>query len=496
MRKIFLPLISALLTVCAAASAQAKDFSFVPHQTGAQKEFQNLLKSGNYQQAWMSWPQAIEPTDFAKTDTGIALHSYLMIQSGYKYLGTEALVIKTRRDRINRELLSNLTPTINEMTAQFPDFIPMNKTWRPYFKIGYVPSHIKSKRQLLSLFHRMERMPKDAINARAEILWVIGTTAPLLNDTKLAVKALKEMKESGQTVIGHDAIDMAMARVLYQSGDLKAALFEYDQIPKSSDLWIESREEKAWAYLRQKNYDKAVAEVTTATSPAFTALEGPEPYYLSNLISLRICNYPKIFKTGKRFKKVFGDKIVELQNLAKNGVNKASSQILSRMDDKGVSLASAGADVAWMPRQFLRDRRFSDAMNYRHHILTEIKSVNNMKDRLSVVGTDELLSNDIHRAGVLSEQARHHAVVRLRKLAKDDLGEFRKVIDKMHIVEAELIERMYVDPSLKGRRNQLAQAKYNSDDLVFPYTKEVWMDELDSYSAQVKNCPSMKGASL
>ena len=71
------------------------------------------------------------------------------------------------------------------------------------------------------------------------------------------------------------------------------------------------------------------------------------------------------------------------------------------------------------------------------------------------------------------------------------------MIRKLHIVEAEVIQRLHLDENLKGKRAKRENpVPRSSDILTFPVTKEVWLDELDSYHAEVKDCPKIERASL
>ena len=70
------------------------------------------------------------------------------------------------------------------------------------------------------------------------------------------------------------------------------------------------------------------------------------------------------------------------------------------------------------------------------------------------------------------------------------------MIQKMHIVEAEVIQRLHMDVHLTDTRVQQQNQKDNKDQLYFPYTSAVWLDDLDSYQAKVKDCPTLRKASL
>jgi hypothetical protein len=284
--------------------------------------------------------------------------------------------------------------------------------------------------------------------------------------------------------------------VLYQRGEIDAALNAYVQIPKSSSLWIESVEERAWAHLRRDDFDKALGETVTLLSPALAPLVGPESYFLANLMSLKACDYPRIFKNSELFKQRQRGRIVELQELADKGVNKNLNALLDRFEKSGVSLEAAGPIIGSLPRSALRDRIFVKNLEVRKEILSEIGLAQGSELGPSL-STSSLLAKGMGSAKVRADQGRSLAQRRLRTLAALELKEYRTILNKMHIVEAEVIERLHVDDSLKGERSKLSKNEDQGDVLVFPYrSDEVWLDELDNYKARVKDCPTLKGASL
>jgi hypothetical protein len=108
------------------------------------------------------------------------------------------------------------------------------------------------------------------------------------------------------------------------------------------------------------------------------------------------------------------------------------------------------------------------------------------------VGQDLDMPELVANNQVMADQAKANAAARLRKLAQIDTEEYRVTINKLQIVEAEVIERLYVDERLKGKRKDVSVAKDDANTLSFPYSdKEVWMDELDHYHSTVKDCPAL-----
>src|SRR5690606_30824461 len=95
-----------------------------------------------------------------------------------------------------------------------------------------------------------------------------------------------------------------------------------------------------------------------------------------------------------------------------------------------------------------------------------------------------------------AEGSRKGALERLQFLAKKELNEYKQIVQKIHLVEAEVIQRMYLDDNMKGQRakKEHDEIRRTSDIMVFPANEEVWLDEIDNYSVAVKDCPKLEFA--
>ncbi len=72
-----------------------------------------------------------------------------------------------------------------------------------------------------------------------------------------------------------------------------------------------------------------------------------------------------------------------------------------------------------------------------------------------------------------------------------ELAHYSDVIQHLSLVEADSIQRMYLDKSLQGERGQAGpEQKVGQYDLQFPYEEnDVWIDEIDQLQVNAKNCP-------
>ncbi len=259
----------ALVAILFSGIAQAADFSFLPAQTDAQKQFRAKLESGDAKGALKIWPEAMQGTSFGSSENGRAIHGYLLAQNGLPVIALKILIQGTYYNHLSAGVIEVWKPVWNTYIAELPPGLEMNASWTRLFSEHEF--RIKSAKQIPGLLRQAQALSKDNLN-KTRLLWQIATTAPQFNDTSSALKALTMLKECKQSLIGNDQIELATARVLYQKTDVDGAIEHYNAIPKSSDFWLEALEERAWAHLRKNEYDKAVSDITTLLSPAFARL--------------------------------------------------------------------------------------------------------------------------------------------------------------------------------------------------------------------------------
>lgn len=474
----------------------AGQFDFLPAGQGAEAEFKSLMNAGNFKPALLAWNSAHGVSAFGQSADGKATLAYLLYQNGMPLAGLD-LVLSTSPQRLSPAILKLWSSELGKSVWVQKGWIQTSGGWKTIHNNEIPNLKIRNKRDITAAFKKADGVNKENVNFKARIWWQIATLAPQINEVDSALKALKLIKESGQTAIGADQISSAQARVLYQKGDLEAALQSFHEIPKSSNLWVESVEERAWTHLRRDDYDKALGETVTLLSPALAKLVGPESYYLTNLLALKVCDYPRIFKTSELFKTRHKGRLAAFEEFTKTGSNKNMNELLARLEQKGVSIEAAGPQVEWLPRAAYRDHKFLRFMESRREWLAESKKADELIANGDALGASPQIQRLAQDSRAIADRLKQFAYARVRTLASAELNEYRQNLDKMHIIEGEVIHRLAVDDNLKGQRSKLAKVEDNGDVLVFPYnSNEVWFDELDNYKARVKDCPTLKGAGL
>ncbi len=234
-----------------------------------------------------------------------------------------------------------------------------------------------------------------------------------------------------------------IARSLYAKNKLDKSIEEYNKIPKQSEFWIEATEEKAWAYVRQGNYDNALSELKSIINPVFMPFVGPEALMLATFIDLKTCNYKGVFDKIKLFKNEMLPRVEALEEIIKNPKSEFITTWNQKIKSSDLLASDLGNDITKLPRYYYRDKK----------------------------------------AGIDSK--------RVSVLAKKDLEDISKNLKKMKIIEIEVIQRSFAyDESLT--KDKLAfNGKKLKNQMTFPYEKdsrEVWLDEIGNYEVKTQVC--------
>lgn len=248
-----------------------------------------------------------------------------------------------------------------------------------------------------------------------------------------------------------DKQQMSEARSQYAEGNLKKAIQLYSKIQPDSDFWLESIEERAWSWTRLNEYENALADLQSITSPVWSTQIGPETYMLSSFVSLKMCNYKEVLKKINLFKKRMLFRIESLEKIQQKPLTKEFMQLVPQIKNSKLTLVQLGNNAELFPRYFFRDLRL-------------ISSVQN---------------NQLNQAGV-----------RLKELAEIDLKEIESNLKKMKIIEVEMMQAVLMQDKESQQQGKLQFSKVDRNQkMIFPVTDdEVWLDEVGQFQVRAHKC--------
>ncbi|MBC7465505.1 MAG: hypothetical protein H7256_05890 [Bdellovibrio sp.] len=261
------------------------------------------------------------------------------------------------------------------------------------------------------------------------------------------------LASSFQAIAGTDSETMEKARGLFARGQFQKATELYTAIPASSDFWLEALEERAWSEVRMGDYEKALADLQSITSPVWSSQVGPETYMLSTFVSLKICAYKDVVKKIETFKKRMLPRVDALQAMLDQPLPESFWKLSSLIQKGQMTMDSLGSAAERYPRYFFRDKE----------LIAALKA--NKKEKVQN---------------------------RMRLLAQQDMSEIELNLKKMKIIDVEVIQKVLLaDKKAKKQKSDLRFASLNSDEkLTFPVTDdEVWVDEVGHFEAKADKCP-------
>ncbi len=227
-----------------------------------------LWKLGLNQTFFNEWIQALADAEYAKSEPEYALES----------LVTPGLDAWLMRSPI---LLSPSQLTVLQRVSANKHFLLTLLAWDALL-------HRTDLAPLLKRLPAANRL--TPLLAEREVLH-----RTLAHDLKGAAWALKNYLEPA-VLAAHDPemtvhLDLTIARILYQAGQMKPAQDFYEKIPNQTASYLEAREELSWVYLRQGDMSKLRGQIKALASPLFKDRFQPEVFLLRAVSNLKMCFY-------------------------------------------------------------------------------------------------------------------------------------------------------------------------------------------------------------
>lgn len=273
------------------------------------------------------------------------------------------------------------------------------------------------------------------------------------------------------------------ARLQFARGEYNEAITTYNTIPRANAYWFSAVEEKGWAYFRQENYEKALAQTKTLLAPPFAEIVNSEAFLLQSLSQLKICDYKGVFETHNVFKEKQKARILAVQNLIQSGWNEDLALVIKKADKFPLTLDDMGDAVQKLPLLIYKDVEFQKQtlrLVASNAVITLIETKSKADSKYAT-----LMKN--------IEQSKADSLLnlkkRIRELARNENEKNFKIIQKLNLVEVEAIQRIHTDIALPEELYKKGQFQEVSDDkLVFMDDGKPWIDELDKFEVSAKSC--------
>lgn len=299
-----------------------------------------------------------------------------------------------------------------------------------------------------------------------------------------------------------DLAFMQLARIHYGARQNRYALYYYGKIERGKPQWLEALFESAWANYRIGQYEQALGNLITLSSPFFRDEYFPEALILKAVIYYENCRYAESTAIIREFERRYKPVYDALDDLTRKNMEAADYYaVLADIQKKNRAAAKAGQSPDIILERVLKlALSDKDLKNTNESIIELENELESERSHPSLNNTDlakhlqDLLKKQrsalIQKAGLMAKAKLEQEQNELRTL----LGNGERIKFETTTKEKEFLEEQL---QAGGRRAIVKQYKYsvavNDDQLYWPFQGEFWRDELGTYQYTLtKGCIERK----
>lgn len=479
---------------------------FLTRTTPEQNIFFSFFEKGDYEKALFQWRSAFG--DGPYTDEVRALYGLVLFKNGLKVVGLETLFQVAKPGDLPKSLKDIWMKEVPD-TSEVWEMVQVG--WSPGWTQVFGPTaeakvYAASFPSLTNLDAIDQRVRQTASGSweRNWLQWQLVLGLAIQGDSAKAARILNNLMTAEGNPVGQPLMDITAARMLYERGFLDASIDYYKKVPKNSEYWWDAQEEMGWAYIRKGEPQNTLAVTQSLVRPEFSALVGAETIFLRALSQLKVCDYPEVVKTIETFRDRFRPKAVSLLEITTGEANQVLEKLVDQMVAKERTLRSLGKMAQSLPRFVTRDETFLQRVRVYKALKGEAEIASKLYSRSLTGGTAEVgfqapvesIRNVVDTRARVAQTASFEQV---KRLAQRELDEIRSILDRMHIVEAELlqqisqVERVIADSSDKVDVKKGTTGSKARDTVWFVHDGEFWFDEISNFQVTVKKgCQAKK----
>jgi hypothetical protein len=471
----------------------------IKNPTPDQSVFVRYIEADEWDKALLQFPVAFEGTPFQKSPNGRALWALAHFKAGLPVTGLELLFKNVEKPGdVHAEIR---TMWKNAAPAGHPAWDLAAIKWRPAFAEIFSPeaafkaevrdlASIKDTKTLDALY---AKLPTGSME-RSRVGWQLVIAHSIKNEVEDAAKTLAQLMKTEPLPVSRDLMELTAARLLFQRGHFSAAVKYYEKVGRDSEYWPDAQEEMAWSYVRRGEPNNSLAISKSLVVPAFAVQSGAEGFFVYSLSLLKMCDYPGVITSLGDFPKVFKPRVAQLERLAASSEIPEAKKLIDLLKKKRITRAELGKESQALPRMVARDDRLFDYAQAQKNLEIEAHNAEVIYSRsLALTGLQGYFDTLKKTADIRAHAAAAASNGRIQVLAKQEIGEIKEILRKLHIVEAEVIQQVSIAERIaqntkggpvneqKGVTGSKAQ-----DTLKFPAEKEVWFDEIGNYRVNVK----------
>ena len=384
---------------------------------------------------------------------------------------------------------------------------------RYHFVRGRALDLVEQKAEASKSFDEVKRLalsiPKgDAFYARAKYLE--GLAYFREDNFNSSLESMKEVirvtrpggaKAEAQARADKDARELAfmqLARTHYGHRQNRYAIYYYNKVERGGKQWLEALFESSWASYRIGQYEQALGNLITLSSPFFQEEYFPEALILKAVIYYENCRYRESSWILEDFERIYLPVHDQLDVLLKKEMDaSAYYTVLADIQKKNkTSAAKNNTDLILerILRLALTDKDLKNTNDSILELEAELDALSQRPDSFRYSNLAKTLVDDlkkqrevlIKKAGIMAKGKLEFELAELKKLLTNGLRiKFETTTKEKEFLEEQL--------RAGGATEIVKKYKYSvavaDDQLYWPYEGEYWRDELGTYqSTLTKGC--------
>jgi tetratricopeptide (TPR) repeat protein len=283
---------------------------------------------------------------------------------------------------------------------------------------------------------------------------------------------------------------MQLARTHYGHRQNRYAIHYLNRIERGTSQWLEALFEASWAHYRVGQYEQALGNLITLSSPFFRDEYFPEAMILKAVIYYENCRYRESTMIVEDFERLYLPVHDELEMmLARNLDASEYYNVLADVQRKNTETLDKGSTDLILERVLrlaLTDKDLKKTNDSILELETELASFNGKQDAFRYSNLVKALSEDlkVQRESLISK-----AGLMAQGKLQFELGELKRLLaDGLRIkFETTTKEKEFLEQQLQsdGKKDIVKTYRYSvavaDDQLYWPYKGEYWRDELGTY---------------
>ncbi len=317
-----------------------------------------------------------------------------------------------------------------------------------------------------------------------------------------ALESMKQVVKLSRVRPGESATDrkltsqlrelamMQLARTHYGHRQNRYAIHYLNRIERGTSQWLESLFEASWAHYRVGQYEQALGNLITLSSPFFRDEYFPEAMILKAVIYYENCRYRESTMIIEDFQRLYEPVLEELKMLLAKDMDASQyytvlAEVQKKNEDRE-DKTTTDLILERVLRLALTDKDLKKTNESILELETELASYEQQTDAFRYSNLVKQMSEDlkvqrvslIAKAGIMAKGKLQYEKEDLERL----LGDGLRIKYETTTKEKEFLEQQLL---AGGAKDIVKNYKYSvavaDDQLYWPYEGEYWRDELGTY---------------